>query len=244
VLAQVLLWSASTRGATVVSGDTVTEIVTVHDRAVGVRTDTGSRYDADVVVSCAGVDADRILSSAGIELPLVKVPGLVALTGKTTIDLRTILLTPEINVRPAGRGRFKLHSYPADAELRTPSRPGARDHAVTRLERAAASVVPELEGRRLVNPRFGIRPIPPDGLPAVGWVPAIDGLYLVLSHSAAHLAPLLGRMVADEIAGRPESALEPIRAQRLWNSPSGAPVEILDESFREMSIQLARPDAE
>ncbi|MGO4264184.1 hypothetical protein, partial [Lysobacter sp. TAB13] len=43
------------------------------------------------------------------------------------------------------------------------------------------------------------RPIPRDGLSAIGPVPGLDGYYLMVTHSGATLSPALGAMAADEI---------------------------------------------
>ena len=43
------------------------------------------------------------------------------------------------------------------------------------------------------------RAIPPDGLPLVGRLPDSPWLYHVVTHSGVTLAPLLGRLVAEEI---------------------------------------------
>lgn len=45
----------------------------------------------------------------------------------------------------------------------------------------------------------GHRPIPIDGLPVVGRYPGVTGLYVAVMHSAVTLAPVIGRLVADEL---------------------------------------------
>ena len=46
-----------------------------------------------------------------------------------------------------------------------------------------------------------------DRLPIVGPLPWLEGLYLAVSHSGVTLAPVLGRLIAAEVAtGRPTAS--------------------------------------
>ncbi|MDX3805106.1 LysR substrate-binding domain-containing protein [Bosea thiooxidans] len=66
--------------------------------------------------------------------------------------------------------------------------------------------------------RVTIRPIPRDGLSAVGPVPGLENYYLMVTHSGATLSPALGAMAADEIVNgtrRPE--LEGFRPARFFS---------------------------
>jgi glycine/D-amino acid oxidase-like deaminating enzyme len=57
--------------------------------------------------------------------------------------------------------------------------------------------------------------MPADRLPIVGPVPGLDGLYLAVTHSGVTLAPVLGRLIADEIAtGDQAWLLAPFRPAR------------------------------
>ena len=52
---------------------------------------------------------------------------------------------------------------------------------------------------QLSDVRIGARPMPVDGLPIVGSLPAQPGGYIAVMHSAVTLAPAAGRLVADEV---------------------------------------------
>jgi D-amino-acid dehydrogenase len=95
--------------------------------------------------------------------------------------------------------------------------------SLTRLDgvlRAAIEALPSLEGRMLLRAWRGLRPCTPDGLPAVGRVPGVDGLVLATGHGmwGLQLAPVTGRIVADLLEGVPpegrEQALDPGRFGR------------------------------
>ncbi|RYD40141.1 MAG: FAD-binding oxidoreductase [Verrucomicrobiaceae bacterium] len=51
---------------------------------------------------------------------------------------------------------------------------------------------------------MAMRPVPGDGLPAVGQGP-VKGLWLAVMHSGATLAPVVAELLADEITGGPDS---------------------------------------
>jgi glycine/D-amino acid oxidase-like deaminating enzyme len=232
VLTQLLLWHAQHHAAQVVVGDSVERIDVTGGRVRGVATVQGRRFGADVVVDCAGPDADVVARQAGAWLPLEKVPGLVALTPAEATALDTIVMAPGLNVRPGGDGLLKLHSYPADALIqgKAPDYAAARDE----LRSQARALLPGLGAVKLLRAHVGVRPIPPDGLPVVGPLDGVEGMYAVVTHSAAHLAPFLGRLVAGELFGAPSPLLDAFRAQRFDGT---GPVE--DESFHEMRIALA-----
>jgi glycine/D-amino acid oxidase-like deaminating enzyme len=83
------------------------------------------------------------------------------------------------------------------------------------LDRAQA-VLPVVRGARIEGVRLGWRPMPADGLSAVGPVSGLAGYYLAFTHSGVTLGPVLGRMVCDEIlTGQPRPELAPFRPDRL-----------------------------
>jgi glycine/D-amino acid oxidase-like deaminating enzyme len=62
---------------------------------------------------------------------------------------------------------------------------------------------------------LGLRPIPEDGLPAIGPAPGLEGLYLAVMHSGITLAPAVGRFAAMELLdGAEVELLAPFRPDR------------------------------
>ena len=58
----------------------------------------------------------------------------------------------------------------------------------------------------------GLRPVTPDGLPAIGAVPGPDGLYVATGHGmlGLTLGPVTGKLLAESILdGRASLPLEP-----------------------------------
>jgi glycine/D-amino acid oxidase-like deaminating enzyme len=91
----------------------------------------------------------------------------------------------------------------------------AAPDAVLALHKAVQETF--VSGRSLVLDRHivGYRPIPEDGLPLVGRIGSIVGLYIVVTHSGITLAPAIGRLVTQEILTAQQDALfEPYGVDR------------------------------
>lgn len=78
----------------------------------------------------------------------------------------------------------------------------------------ARRLLPDLGEARLETARIGLRSVAVDGLPVAGVAPAVENLYLLVSHSGATLAPILGELAAAELLGERSEALEPYRPAR------------------------------
>lgn len=231
VLTRALLDRARSGGASLHVRDPVKALETSHGQITVVRTATGRRIGADVVVNCAGPDAAYLAALAGARLPLRRVPGLVTTTMPLRTRLRTILHAGDLNVRPGGNGRLVLHSWVQDAELDAEREPGDRMDRAQRLLHQARTLLPGLAQAEVQEARVGVRPVPPDGLPLVGFTAEVNNLYVVVSHSAVHLGPLLGRLAARELTLGSEDRLGSFRPTRLQGGDGHEP---LDESARSM----------
>jgi glycine/D-amino acid oxidase-like deaminating enzyme len=207
-----LLAQASRHGASVRSGERVTGVIRAGDRIHGVITAGGARFEADVVVDCAGVATDEVARLAGINIQLDRVPGRLIYTSPVATTLRRPIHAPGVYFRPDGGGRIVL------AE-------GAHDHVWTeggepwpaeRSLEAVAAHLPALAGGRVEATRVGVRPMPRDEKPMVGAIPGLDGFYVVVSHSGVTLGPLWGRIAAAELLdGGVDPRLAPYRPARL-----------------------------
>ena len=220
LLIHALLREAERHGARLHYGR-VARLDLMAGRAVAVVTDAGDRIAADVVVDCAGRVANEVAALAGFSLPMANTAGLLALTAPAPTGLSRIIHAPGINIRQDGAGRLLLHSDDTDALVDPATVPSLGLPGCVELLRRAGEVMPAIAGVPLEAARIGVRPIPADGLSAVGPIPGIEGMYLAVTHSGATLCLALGRMMASEIAsGQPAESLAPFRPSRF--SPSRA----------------------
>ncbi|MFJ9174501.1 NAD(P)/FAD-dependent oxidoreductase [Streptomyces sp. NPDC102360] len=213
-------------GAEAYFGARVTGLLRSGSRVVGAEVGERS-WSADTVVNCAGPAADQIAALAGARLPLRHVPGLVAESAPLTeAPLTAILSAPGIDLRPTADGGVLALSWEVDARLEG----AAVDGLPSELHRRASTVVPGLGESRIADARIGVRPVPLDGLPLVGEAESAPGLYHLVSHSAVTLAPVLGRLAAQEItSGRPPEELDAYRPGRAIGG------DVQDENLRSMN---------
>ena len=218
-----LLAESSRRGAGVLSGQRVTGVIRAGDRVTGVSTEDGARFEADVVVDCAGGATDEIARLAGVALPLDRVPGRLIYTSPVATTLRRPIHAPGVHLRPDGGGRIVLAEGAHDQVWREAEDPWPAERSLA----AAALHLPALAHARVEATRVGVRPMPRDEKPIVGVVPGLDGFYAAVSHSGVTLGPLWGRIVAAELLdGVVDSRLAPYRPARFLRDSAGAPADL------------------
>ncbi|MGH2375964.1 MAG: NAD(P)/FAD-dependent oxidoreductase [bacterium] len=213
--AHAMVEAAVRHGARLRTDTRVTSLHVFGGRITGARTASGESFGADIIVNCAGHLADEVAGLAGARLPLASRAGLLVLTPPVPAPPQRILHAPQCSIRSDAGGRLMLHADELDGELRPDAPPGPSAPLAHEVMRHAAAVLPGLAGVAPEAVRVGIRPIPADGLSAVGPQPGLDGYYAVVTHSGVTLAPFLGKAAAEEIVhGRTEPLLEPFRPSR------------------------------
>lgn len=215
-----MLDAAQRHGARLRTAARVEQVHLAGGRVAGVSLEGGERLGADVVVNCAGRWAAGIqVDGAPVPpVPLAPTRGLLVLTPPVATCLGRVVRSPSVHVRPDGAGRLMLHFDDADADIseETPASPELP--IAQTLVRRAAELLPSIgHDVRPEAVRIGVRPIPADGLSAVGPLPGTDGYYVVVTHSGVTLSPHLAALAAREIAhGAHEPTLEPFRLTRLF----------------------------
>lgn len=197
--------------------EAVTGIDLEADRVTGVRTASGKRLGADVVVNCTGRWANDLGQDVRLAFPLAPTTGLLVVSAPAASGVRRVIRTSGVNFRPDGGGRIMLHSeHDEQRFMPDSSREETMPVAAAMIERAAR-LYPDLAGVRPEAARLSLRAIPGDGLSAIGPVPGISGYYAAVTHSGATLAPWLGQVVAAELAGgAAEKALNDFRPARFF----------------------------
>jgi D-amino-acid dehydrogenase len=85
------------------------------------------------------------------------------------------------------------------------------------LRIGAASCIPSVVTADIASRWCGLRPCTADGLPVVGWVPGISGLFVATGHAKMGLClgPITGRLVSECILdGQPSLDIGPLRVDR------------------------------
>ena len=191
--AEVLVDHAARQGARVVFPCEVTAIDQKWGRLTGVRTTAGD-FELDVVVVAAGVDTAKLGAMAGIEVPLVESPGVLAHTkpGERLVD--RVVLSPGAHMKQKLDGRVVAGMGFGAA----PSRSGTEEEGEQVLE-AGRKYLPGLAKLSLEKVTLGFRPLPKDGYPLIGFPDGAPGVYLAVMHSGVTLCPIVSRLAALEI---------------------------------------------
>lgn len=188
----------SASGAQVLSGVSA-QIMTQNGCACGVETPFGPIL-ADQVVIAAGLGAPALLAPLGMTLPMLHRPGLMLRTAPVDVRLPHILAAPEQEIRQDDAGRLLA---PAAAYHQSDTGDNLADplgQAQATLGRIGAML--GLAGLRVESVMQAERPVPGDGLPVVGEVPGIAGLWLSVMHSGVTLAAIAAEGLAGEITGQ------------------------------------------
>jgi glycine/D-amino acid oxidase-like deaminating enzyme len=201
-------------GAETRFGVAVGSIETKSGRVVGMRLSDGERLPVDAVVNAAGSRADEVAALVGLPLPLKPTEGLLVRLAVEESPLGRIVHSSQVNIRPDGPRHVLIHHASIDRELGGDAETQCRSLCSELLERARR-VVPALEGAKVEGGRVGVRPMPEDGFPCVGTVPARPGYYEAVTHSGVTLGPLVGRLLAREIlTGEVDASIAPFRPER------------------------------
>jgi glycine/D-amino acid oxidase-like deaminating enzyme len=226
--AQVLLSSLThriaERGGTFLRADVV-HVERTGDRIVEVTMSNGATVRSDVVVLCAGASTSEVAALAGLHVPTApsdddRVPGLAVDITLAEGELETVIVFPEVTIRPFGRHRALLagdgHGVPLT--WGSSSRQERFSAAEVLLERAQARSA-RLHRSSILDVRLSARTIPPDGMTIAGIPHGVSNAYVVATHSGLTLAPLIAVLAAREIStGTPSDRLDPYRPERFTTS--------------------------
>lgn len=217
-----LLADLRASGGQLVCNNEVTTL-TESGRDVHLTLASGDEWRGDQLVLATGRWAPELISQCGLELAMTDANradpvacSFLAQTQPLPIPLNCNLITPELNVRPDGGGRLMLQALDLDQHA-DPSRPASPEGQTGKeMLRRLRRLFNHAEGARIERIETGQRSRPADGLPALGYISDSARVYLMVSHSGMTLAPLLGRLVAEEmLSGTPSPMLSRFTPHRL-----------------------------
>ena len=126
-----------------------------------------------------------------------------------------LLHSADVNWSPLEGRRALLASEAADAAVAKPDGAKRAASEAQALIEQAAAINPLYHGASVERFDIGLRALPADGVSICGWADGLEGLYVAVTHSGVTLAPLLGKLIAHEIAdGVSEPILSGFRPQR------------------------------
>ena len=179
-----------------------------------VKLASGAVLHADAVINASGPNAARIAALAGIHLPMSRQPGMLFVTEPAPVALKRVIHAPETWVHSDGGWRLLLHREDYDEAAASEQKLSIDDPYCEQVVRNAEKIIPRLKGVHVEGIRLGVRPMPKDGHPIVGFDAQVMGFYQVVTHSGVTLSATLGSLITEDLLGDNPRELEPYRPQR------------------------------
>jgi D-amino-acid dehydrogenase len=189
-------------GVQLLHNTAIARLMVEGDQVMGAVTNTGEVIDAGQVVVAAGVDTADLVRKVGLRLPLRGGKGYSVTFESSSpgLEVPFHLSEAKVAISPYRQGVRVLGTM----ELGTkPSQ--VRKPRVEAMLAACRDYLPGLTLTSPAQPWSGLRPMLPDGLPAIGSVPRVSNLSVATGHAmlGVTLAPSTGELVADGVEGRP-----------------------------------------
>lgn len=210
-----------------------TDVKRIQERRGKLRLATSNgRLEADLVVVAAGVGSTALAKVLGesVDTTSRATPGIIVTTEPLPRMINTVLYPPRVHIHQQEDGRVVIGEKAGPSDSRNhrvslanrpnafPNDEDANAH-VLRILAMARQYVPELSQVRQADVGIGWRPMPEDGLPIIGFGKHSPLVYYATMHSGVSLAPIVGRLAAEEILdGTPLPELKDFRPQRFGQS--------------------------
>lgn len=208
-----LIAGAQANGAKVLTQTRVLGFTTQGAKVTGVETATGI-IDADIVVLAAGTGITKLTETLGVALPIEASPAIFIRYKAQPEIVHPLISNPEMEVRQSAEGALLAAEDYLDDTLE--NQPAAI------ALRVAKAIRNELHGVVFIEPELacvGLRPIPADDIPIVGYLPTVGGVYICAMHPGVTLAAIVGRLASEEILDDKAScALGPCRPDRFFRA--------------------------
>ena len=165
-------------------------------------------FQADWVVVAGGAHTPQILSSLGLQIPIVPARGQVILTEACPrMTERVLLFVDHLYTRQTASGNFYLGSHTEFVGFEN----RITLEKLTAFTRAFTRAVPMLARVRALRFFAGFRPICEDNLPVIGPVPGCPKLLVASGHgrTGVRFSASTGKAVSEMIVdGRTEHPME------------------------------------
>jgi glycine/D-amino acid oxidase-like deaminating enzyme len=208
-----LIAGAQALGAQLLTQTRVTAFKTCNADVTGVETRAGT-VDADLVVLAAGTGTRQLTQMLNVSLPIDASPA-IFIRYKTQPGLvKGIISSPEMEIRQSANGTLlAAEDYLGEAPGNSPTDIAGQTAEAIRKELHG---VVSIEAQTVA---VGLRPMPTDGIPVVGYLPGVGGVYVCAMHPGVTLAAIVGRLASEELLDRQSSAaLESCRPERFFQN--------------------------
>ncbi len=169
-------------------------------RVCGVSLSNGEALYADQIVICGGAWTAQLLSPVGVSIPIKPIQGQMILYKLDPGALPCMLMHQGRYLIPRRDGHVLCGSTLEDVGFDKQT----TEEALLDLRASAERLWPALRGVAPIRQWAGLRPASPNGIPFIGEVPNIKGLWVNAGQfrNGLVLAPASARLLADLMLGR------------------------------------------
>lgn len=211
ILTNLLLKKAQENGVNILFDTKVTQVKKEDAKVVGIHTSKGF-IESDVIVLANGTALPELCKPLGIEVPVESSPSIII----RMKSFKKLIHTLISNSRFEARQLSDTTLIAAEDYLNDHGENGPEEIGKRALETLRYDLV-DGEHLELESIKVGMRPMPKDGYPIVGFHDEVKGLYLAVMHSAITLSPVISRLIAKEIVDNVQmEELEGCRLSRFY----------------------------
>lgn len=177
----------------------VRSLIMQQDTVSGVQCTNGKVFSADQVLLASGSWSGELAEQLGFALPIKPVKGqIVLLKGKSGV-MKSIVKHDDAYFVPRADGRILIG---ASMEFVGFER-GNTEQVTDQLMASVQKIAPGLKDLPVEHQWMGFRPGSPDGLPFLGDVPNVKGLWVASGHyrNGVALAPITAEVMSRKILG-------------------------------------------
>lgn len=212
LLTQALRRAIEQRGGIIEEDTPVSQLVRDEQRIIGAETNRGLRTGRQIIVA-GGRGTEAVLRSIGITIDTCPVKGECLSVRLMTGRLDRTLFNERVYLVPKADGRIIIGATERSGDESTT----VRLDSIRLLVNQAIKLYPPLADAVFVEAWAGVRPQTADGLPYLGPVDGIDGLFVATGHHrhGILLAPATATVLADYVMGqKPKVMLDAFSHQR------------------------------
>jgi glycine/D-amino acid oxidase-like deaminating enzyme len=205
------------RGGELITNAGEATVTTSGGRVSGVMTERHGVIEVDAVLLATGAKTPSMVAQFGVTIPDATTRALLVRTRPVQTQLRAVLNTPRVSLRPTPDGGLAVDSDWTEPHIEVRGDGTSRIPAEI-VEQLLAEASRVLGGSPLLtadSQGIGPKPIPGDGEPVLGRLGDISGLHIAFTHSGATLALIVGELLAQQIiSGQPHPLLRPYSPHR------------------------------
>ncbi len=189
--------SVEMRGVDIVENAAVESVSTEYGKTTGV-TVKGRSISARTVILATGAWTSAIqIEGSAIPVEVRPVRGQMLSFERPQRSFTRVIYSPRGYLVPRADGRILAGATVEEVGFD----PSTTDDGAALLKAAAAEIAPELSAALITDHWAGLRPCSVDGLPIIGQMPGIAGLFVATAHyrNGILLAPITARIIAERI---------------------------------------------